>query len=583
MSEAGSGSVKLNIPACIWVAAALLLPVIVLGPAMLYGMNAGEFTSSLPALLARLIPTALVGIAALSLMLRAFPARARIVAVGVCLALAMAFYLQGNVLVRDYGQFNGNGIDWPDHYWQGIADIVVWTALFITGIVARRGLARNATAIAATIITFQLVLTTLALYGKEHVWASGYKHENVSRVFDFSSKSNAVVIVLDAFKSPLFERWLKRHPRWARDFDGFTLFDNATTGLTTTYMSVPAILTGRVYHNVGTVDTILDGPLAHDAVMDEMVANGFESDLVTLDRYCERLSTGTCHTPEQVVAGDTSALAFVETLRLADLSLFRFSPQFAKRGMFTPGQLALERAFAPVPKGLNWHLSQAIALTNSFSEHSRLAGTKPRFKFIHLMVPHRPFQLDAKCEAIPEEKRETMDEEKRFYEQAECAVRLTRRLLDTMRSIGAYDDSSIIVVADHGLAPREYYDSAREFVDKGLGRVLPLLLVKPRGAHGPIRHSRAPAMNVDVAHTISELSGIESRLPGRDVMQLGEDEQRDRHYYHYVFHRNTWGNAYLPPIQEFIVNGDPHKAADWRMGRDFPPGGKADESLAHDQ
>lgn|GEM_PF-5913787 len=582
MTGANAESVKPGVARCASAAAALLLPVGVLGPAMLYGMNAGEFTSSLPALGWRLVLASALGIGLLTLILRALPLRARLVGVGVCLAFAIAFYLQGNVLVRDYGEFNGNGIDWPTHYWQGIADIVVWVALLVTGIVLRRRIVRNAVPIAATIVAFQLVMTSFALYGKAHVWASGYEKEDVSQVFDFSSKENAIVVVLDAFKSPLFERWLKRHPRGARAFDGFTLFDNATTALTTTYMSIPAMLTGHVYHNVGTVDEILDGPLAHDAVMDEMVANGFDSDLVTLDRYCERISTGTCQTPEQVVAGDTSALAFVETLRLADLALFRYSPQFAKRGMFSPGQLALERTFAPVPEGLNWHLSQAIALTNALAGHARVAGERPRFKFLHLMIPHRPFQLNWNCEAIPENRREAMPEEKRFYEQAQCGIKLTMRVLDTLRSIGAYDDSAIIVVADHGLAPRQYYDSAREFVEKGLGRVLPLLMIKPRGANGPIRHSTAPAVNTDVAHTISRLAGLDSRIPGRNIMALGENEPRERHYYHYVFHRTTWGNAYLPPIQEFVLEGDPHKAADWRMGRDFPPGGGASDSPVHE-
>ena len=46
-------------------------------------------------------------------------------------AVAVAAWLQANILVWDYGALDGRSIDWLDAAWRGVFDLAIWVALIV--------------------------------------------------------------------------------------------------------------------------------------------------------------------------------------------------------------------------------------------------------------------------------------------------------------------------------------------------------------------------------------------------------------------------------------------------------------------
>lgn len=564
--------------AALTVAASVALPMTVFGPAELYARNAGEFTVSFGAVLVRLLPVAGAALLVLAWLIRALPARARVWALGFGLALGGALYAQGKVLDWDYGQFDGVAIDWAAYRWHGTADLAVWLSLLAAGALARRSLARNAALLGGALLAVQAVSAVIEVQGGDVTWREQRGDFMDDASFELSARRNAVVIVLDAFKTPIFEHVMDRHPRLAAEFSGFTFFRDATGVLSTTWMSIPAMLTGRVYHNEVPAGVYLERVFARESLVSVLGDRGYRTDLVTLKRYCKLLAADSCMTPGELASTDRGALKFAETARLADLTLFRYLPQAVKRKIYSGGQLLLSSRLAPGAADINWHLSDALGAADILSERLHLADRPGALKFIHLMIPHHPYHLDGNCRPLAVRSRQERASSELFHEQGECAVRLTVRLLQTLKSLDAYDQSAILVTADHGFADREYYDSAEAFARRGLDRALPLLLVKPPGATGEMKVSSAPATNADIARTVTELLGVDHDFPGHNVMALNEGAARARRYYHYVWRGGWWGSDYLPPVQEYVLEGDPRDPSAWREGGRFVPKDRAADS-----
>jgi hypothetical protein len=100
----------------ITVSACLFLTVLVFAPGELYYGNTMDFPMLFAEMLPLLMAAALLGTVLLSGMLIALPRdRPREIGVSVVFGLAFLAWLQGNVLLWQYGLLNGSPIDWASH------------------------------------------------------------------------------------------------------------------------------------------------------------------------------------------------------------------------------------------------------------------------------------------------------------------------------------------------------------------------------------------------------------------------------------------------------------------------------------
>lgn len=149
----------------------------------------------------------------------------------------------------------------------------------------------------------------------------------------------------------------------------------------------------------------------------------------------------------------------------------------------------------------------------------------PTLRYLHLLLPHSPWLLyddgtryrhaDELGVHLPRADRTFLDRwslwpstvtEQRFLLQATYTDSLIGLMIDQLRSAGMYDESLVVIVADHGVSfgPRT---SSREAVDSSLDEIayVPLFIKAPNQHRGIVDDTNI--MAVDLLPTLAQIVG----------------------------------------------------------------------------
>lgn len=148
----------------------------------------------------------------------------------------------------------------------------------------------------------------------------------------------------------------------------------------------------------------------------------------------------------------------------------------------------------------------------------------PVLHFLHVLLPHKAWRYlpsggrysdtvgaDAELGGLAkwdEDEWPVLQAEQRFLLQLRFTDRLLGGLLDKLEAEGLYDESMIVVTADHGVAFRAG-EERRDATEPNAGDILsvPLFVKLPGQRRGQI--DDAPAQTVDVVPTIADAIGAE--------------------------------------------------------------------------
>jgi tetratricopeptide (TPR) repeat protein len=143
-------------------------------------------------------------------------------------------------------------------------------------------------------------------------------------------------------------------------------------------------------------------------------------------------------------------------------------------------------------------------------------GTPRAFLFLHLFEPHRPYAPPARFNQYAP-----------YDGEVAYADEIVGRLVQYLKSHQLYDQSTIILVADHG---EGLGDAVEQTHGATLGEsVLRVpLIVKPSAGEGAGRRTAALVQHVDLVPTILDLAKapLSGDLPGRSLTPLFDGEAR---------------------------------------------------------
>ena len=230
-----------------WLACMLVLTL----PGNLLLSNPGEFTIDARDLLAFSILMFVAAMAVASIVYLLIPAAIRPPIVALIFALTLLLWLQGNILVWDYGPLDGRSIAWGDHIGNGLIDTTIWILVIVLALAMRELTLKVALGFSAVILAASLVqFGTGALQQSGNAGESGVRKFQIDETlkFRFSNENNVILIVLDEFQSDVFNE-VTAQPEYRRVFDGFTYFPDAVAGSNFTQLAIPALLTGTLYDN----------------------------------------------------------------------------------------------------------------------------------------------------------------------------------------------------------------------------------------------------------------------------------------------------------------------------------------------
>lgn len=323
-----------------------------------------------------------------------------------------------------------------------------------------------------------------------------------------------------------------RFPNFARLAQSATWFRNASSHSPQSHESVPSILTGRL-PDEGALPTYSDYPRNYFTLLGARYpTNRYEllTDLCP-SVICEpppRSPLTQAFEDASVVYGHrVLPERWRDELPPVDTSWGNFGDQLGESA--APATAADDDAGASTAsddpyarwRSLDSFERSALGQARVFTEMVDLLGPTPSVNLIHVALPHFPWSLTPWGYRLTKVPRFTHDPADPAFElaaiqrysvhsmQAGAADVALGGLLDRLEETGAWDDSLLVVMSDHGLGLRPP-DFGRSPTDRNREELLrmPLLIKAPGQRTGEVRDD--VAQTIDVLPSIVDLLDVES-------------------------------------------------------------------------
>jgi hypothetical protein len=380
-----------------------------------------------------------------------------------------------------------------------------------------------------------------------------------------SKTRNIIHIVTDGTSGNLVHEILTSDPHsYAEVFDGFTFFLRAAGRYPATYPAVSFYMTGRAPRSEEDYSTSL--PFTHDyirsalrdnSIVNALTQNGFETYGFQVSRlYCAGAWTACTgenfFAGQQVVYGRRGRTA-AAALMLLDIGLFQSTPVVIRRRIFDDQRWFL---------GKLGDSRKHTGVLERFTEDLTTENAVGSYNYLHHIGGHPPIEFDENCNYVGPRAWNYQN----TRAQVSCVLLQLERLANKLKALGVYDQTMIIVHADHGgLASPSVIDHLRGGIVpySVIASANPLLLVKPLGARGPLRLSTAPASIGDIPATISDAFGLNGQFPGIPVFRVGETQVREFEYLWYEPRPEVYSEQALPQVFRYRIRGDILNKNDW--------------------
>lgn len=515
-----------SIKPAVLASALLLFLLVIYAPLEIYFSNRGDFSFDCFDLLKVMLPLAIILLIiciALFWLLNKRSGKAYKAFVILFTVASLAFFIQGSFLASNLPEMDGEAVDWSAFAYQRPWSIVLWSAAAVLSVVLIYTLKQEVIEKAVSgfcILFLAFLVLTLAIDG---ITTDGLKAKSDYAVsdlhlMDMSEDENFIIILVDAIDASAFKDVCESHPEYDVQLEDFTFYDNVLSCYPFTSTSVPLILSGEWFHGSTSLGEYTElafskSPLFSKLQNEEYVMNLYDSDFA------------------HVAFGERHFANFVRSSRFekpvnfiimqAKLVGLRYLPFDLKQYCTLPGYVIDYDSARKIDEG-NYYLSDNISLRSAFAASVRTVPEK-QFKFIYTEGAHVPFRYDANLNIV---------EESDYRTCIAASMTLVDEYLCQLKSAGVYDNSVIVIMADHG-----YFDPLPNM------RQNPALLVKGRDEHHPFAVSDAPISHVDLMDAFSNL--IDGST-GDQVFPWKAGDSRER-----IF---LW-HQYAEPLVEYKTSG----------------------------
>lgn len=424
----------------------------------------------------------------------------------------VVLYIQGNFLAGSLPVLDGSRIKWGTYSNENIITLVIClvieSGLFFA--VLKLGLGKTLkyaawlSAAVFVMLTVSLAVTAINedIFQKKNNFVSTAKDFNVA-----SSDRNFFIFMADAQNAAEFSQAISEREEFDGVFDDFTFFSDAMSVDPFTRESVPMILSGEICKNEEEYGDYAAKAYNGSPLFRELDSRGY--DLCLYDREIVWYGEKDFEIGNDSSSGNTK-LKFGEFFEQEMRYVwFRYLPYAFKR------KTRIEDLdFGKCTEMFN---DRNDAMYKEFTNAELSLVTEPRFCFIHAEGAHVPLNMDENMNRI---------ENGTYLQKTTSVVKLIAAFLERLKENGIYDNSVIIIMADHG------YESAKVLPrDHILARYNPILLVKGAGEKHELAYSDKPVSYTDLQQAYTDL------LDGKQSSELFADVNfpRTRTIYRYVY------------------------------------------------
>lgn len=452
-----------------------------------------------------------------------------------------ATYLQGNLLAGNLPALDGSVIDWDKFSNNDILTLAIWIALGGIAIfmLFKLGIKRTLKysmigACALFAMLFVSLVTEMiswnALARKDSIITT---NKNFDRI---STDKNFIVLLNDAIGSVEFNSVLEANPEYKEVFEDFTYYPDTLGCFPCTRDTIPVVLGGEVNKNEMKFEEFSSKALNNSPFFKELTDNGYdinlyESELVWYGDKSYNVSNSADYKNYRL----PFATFWREELKYVS---YKYLPYYYKRysGIETMDFNSL----------VDKYLWDDHTIYTNIIENPELSKTSTKsFRFVHTEGAHIPFKYDKDLNVL--------DGYSTYEVKIEATIKMLDAYIDRLKANGAYDNSVIIVMADHG-------NTDLNEADDMLVRANPMFMVKGLGEHHEFARSDKPLSYEDLMGIYSKLlDGMTAEESTADI-----PDERERFF---MWYRNFRLENH---IEEYIVTD---KASEWtkfrKTGREF--------------
>ncbi len=534
-SNDGTRKVFLN-KSWLWLSIALCFMLSVFAPLETFFTNETEFWFSLFQLLPLLLMTFVISavlVTAIFFFLQKSKLSMYIYSGIFCILLYL--YIQGNYIPRNYGVFDGVDIEWdsfPLYATLSIALLLIFLALFILVVVKVKEKIFSIGKVVCIVLILTQVVTIGTLYIQSISSDKSAPNNTVvttEGMLDLSDDHNILVFILDAFDSTYMQEVIdgKEKIEYKDTFSDFTYYPDTLGTYATTRTALPYILTGVWYENQKPyVDYVRD---AHE-----------ESGLYPLLKE-NNYSVGV-YTSPNYVGSDYDMYTNIEEGEYQIGSYLSFAAKVYKLVAFNymPHQLKSLFYFdmdelgdlKVLSDGKEVFSSDVVSFYSCFTrDRVSLSEANNCFKVYHLYGVHPRYTFD---ETLTEDRSKTYD----VYDEVAGNFRLMDMFMDELKEKGIYDNTTIIIMADHG--------------QLGVYHQNPLFMIKNADEHHEFTVSQEP-MSYEYLSDIFTAVASGDKVDEEFIKTCYKNDP-ERRFIYYLWER-TWNKDYMPSMTEYVVDG----------------------------
>ena len=387
-------------------------------------------------------------------------------------------------------------------------------------------------------------------------------------ILTFNPDDNILVFVLDRLDAAYMTDTLERYPELNQQLDGFTFYQDNISEFPSTFPSITNMLTQHYYRDELTFAEYWEEAWSQHNVVDALRENGFSTNM-----YLDSLSTfgdfNQIENRTNNLRKDIITVNLMNTLNcIGRLSLGRLSPYFLKNYFINPLDSAFGNKFYALS---NTDYVQPTAVGNEsdmkFYDYIRqnefTADCKKRvFNFIHLNCSHADWNIHVTTGGYHyDEKSGVISPGGTYMDSTRACFEILNTFFEKMKKIGVYDNSTIILLADHGGRVSELPPSFSSAS----------LLIKTKMSSGTLKiDTECELSNRYLGASILELAGLPYDKLGVsyfDIIDGAVPPARNYYFYRgWWDERNKSRKARLQGIYE--VNGNANDPANWKLKED---------------
>lgn len=426
--------------------------------------------------------------------------------------LFIVSYIQGNYLAGNLPVLNGKKINWNDYNTESLKSIAIllFTFSVVVMLLIKLGYEKvingmkfvslGIFAMLAVSLTSTLLTTKTVSYYKD---VFIFTRENIDNV---STDKNFIIFLVDAVDSREFNKVLNESD-YKDTFDNFTYYPDTMAAYPYTRDSIPFILSGIINENEEDFSDYSTRALSDSTFLNLLKDKGYDINIYDYDIVWNSDTKNKVANVKNI-KGQIDEIPFYK--QEFKYVLFKYLPFYLKK------YSRIERMDYNLCKkqNLKYYDWRDSLIYDWLKDDTTIEVNQKNFHFIHIEGGHVPFDIDENFNYI---------EDGTYDQKLMASLKLVNLYINRLKDNDLYDNSVIIVMADHGFNMEDI-----ENVD---GRQNPILYIKGIDEHHEMIVSDKPISYFDLLDAYMEL------LDGKKSTDLFSniDYNRKRRYLWYLW------------------------------------------------